>query len=67
MKKWEVYRVIPESWGDIGLGRETTYCLRRTRRAAQRVAERCDYAARNGRSDEDFAVFKVRKIRKEKK
>lgn len=61
MRKWEVYRVIPESWGDIGLGRETTYCLRWTRRSARRVAERCDYATRDGRSDEEFAAFKVRK------
>jgi len=67
-KKWEVYRVIPQKWIDSGLGlhvirraKEGPYSRHWTRKEAEEAASRCDAQLRNGRSDEDFAAFKVRK------
>lgn len=60
-KKWEVYRVIPESW-EWPEYTETVYSRHWTQKGAQEVADKNDALLRNGRSDEDFAAFKVRKI-----
>lgn len=57
-KKWEVYRLYPSSWN---MGPDGPYCHMWTRRGAEKLAERNNAFLRNGRSDEEFAVFKVRR------
>lgn len=59
-RKWEVYRVVPESWKLTGFS-EHPYWRCRTRKRAERMAADCDWTLRGGRSDEDFAAFKVRR------
>jgi len=61
-KRWEVYRVIPESWHPWKTGTmHEPYWRCRTEKAAKRMAADCDWALRNGRSDQDFAAFKIRR------
>lgn len=60
-RKWEVYRVIPQGWNwpeNTG----SPFSRHRTEKRAKRMAADCDWTMRNGRSDEDFAAFKVRKV-----
>lgn len=63
MKKWEVYRQVPRLWADYGFNPFTSgpYSRHWTRKGAEKMARECDRALRNGRSDEEFAAFKVRK------
>jgi hypothetical protein len=59
-KRWEVYRIVPPGYGWKEPG-EHPYWSCWTRRSAQSMAYECNEVLRNGRTDDEFAVFKARR------
>jgi hypothetical protein len=62
-KRWEVYRVIPKTWPVQMQGTAQTYYRCWRYKTACRIAADADHELRAGRSDEEFAAFRVRRVR----
>ena len=63
-RKWEVYRVLPQDWYEKwDKPVESPYVQVFRYKTACRIAAEADWTLRNGRSDEEFAVFKVRRLK----
>ena len=60
-RRWEVYRTVPASWSAWKAPGDCTYRMCWRHSTAQATADNGNQTLRNDRTDENFAVFRVRK------